>query len=614
MLRGRDKLAVAHHPGELVMKRPSCRRRLTAENLEPRFLLAASPFEQAQLEHVNRMRLDPQGELAILFDSLAPLDSPDADVDVALEHFAVNSSALQAQWAELTPAPPLAWNDDLATAARDHTESMLEFNLQAHRVWNDLDGDGRRDSNEPFGEAPLGERIAESGYSFTTAAENVYAYSLSMFYGHSAFVIDWGTGPGGIQDPPGHRLNVMDANLQEVGVSVIENEAAWNNFDLVGPFLITQDFGARRDYAPQVLGVFWEDGFTNGYYEVGEGFGGVDIMVAGEAGVFTTTTADAGGYQIVVPTGTYDVFASSEIFGHYAVADVVVGEENVKVDFELRSTTLVPAAQDDLLSIQRPGRNELNVLGNDGGSESLNFETLTVLRGPEKGSLEIDTETGTVVYNASGCASGDDSFRYRILNDEGYPLQAEVQLTSNHWDQFCGDANMDGVTDTQDFDVVRDNLFTTDADWNSGDFNGDGVVDVSDVNLWNDSKFTVAAAPSIAVRPSRAPQAAPFVQFVVPTELLRSLKGPLGDTPFGDIPFGDALPDDRFWIPGPGENRPLHAFRFSEHRRDLGAHLSLRESRRFDADLSPHIAVIDAIFSGIEKTPLAGDNLAIQTD
>ena len=581
------------------MNRPACRRRLAAENLEPRLLLAASPFEQAMLEHVNRIRLDPQGELAILFDSLSPLDSPDSDVDVALDFFAVDPLILRTQWAGLRPAPPLAWNDDLASAALDHTAAMIEFNLQAHRVWDDLDGDGRRDANEPFTEAPFGERIAESGYTATAAAENVYAFSLSMFYGHSAFVIDWGIGPGGIQDPPGHRHNIMEADLQEVGISVIENEAAWEDFDLVGPFVITQDFGARRGYEPQVLGVFWEDGFTNGYYEPGEGFGGVDITVAGAAGVFTTTTADAGGYQIAVPPGTYDVFASSESFGHYAVADVVVGGENVKADFELQSfATTVPAARNDQLAIQRPGPNELNVLGNDGGFQSLNFETLTILRGPEKGSLAIDTETGTVVYNASGCASGNDSFRYRILNDQGYPLQAEVQLISSHWDQVCGDATRDGVTDAQDLNILRRNLFTTGANWGSGDFNGDGVVDGSDFNLWNESKFAAAAAPSISVRPSRAPQVAPFAEFVVPTELLRSFKGALDDPPLDGVLFGDANPEDRLWNPG-GREGPHHGFRFYQHRRDASEHPSLRGVLRFDEGLSPHLAVIDSLFSDL---------------
>ena len=192
------------------------------------------------------------------------------------------------------------------------------------------------------------------------------------------------------------------------------------------------------------------------------------------------------------------LMAADPFSGDYAVPHDVVGDEDM---------TQVPAAEDVQLSIQRPGRNELGALLSDRGYEFLKFDTLRILRGPEKGSLEIDRDTGTMAYNASGCASGDDDFRFGTLNDRGYPIQAEVHLSSNAWDQVCGDANRDGLTNTLDLEIVREHLFSTNADWNSGDFSGDGVVDVSDVNLWNDFKFTMAAGPSVAVRPSRAPQA-----------------------------------------------------------------------------------------------------------
>ena len=53
-----------------------------------------------------------------------------------------------------------------------------------------------------------------------------------------------------------------------------------------------------------------------------------------------------------------------------------------------------------------------------------------------------------------------------------------------------GDANLDGVVDVSDFNMVNANMYSTGKSWADGDFNGDRVVDVSDMNIWNAYKFT----------------------------------------------------------------------------------------------------------------------------
>ncbi len=53
-----------------------------------------------------------------------------------------------------------------------------------------------------------------------------------------------------------------------------------------------------------------------------------------------------------------------------------------------------------------------------------------------------------------------------------------------------GDANLDGVVDTSDFNIWNSNKFTGTPAWCSGDFSADGVVDTSDFNIWNSNKFT----------------------------------------------------------------------------------------------------------------------------
>src|SRR6266496_2410529 len=93
--------------------------RVRVEQLEDRITPSAGLREQYMLELVNRMRENPAAELPIL------LNSSDPDVNSALAYFNVNRSVLQSQWNTLVPAPALAWNDNLASAALNHDSAML---------------------------------------------------------------------------------------------------------------------------------------------------------------------------------------------------------------------------------------------------------------------------------------------------------------------------------------------------------------------------------------------------------------------------------------------------------------------------------------------------------
>ena len=87
------------------------------EKLESRVLLAfnPSPLEQAVLEDINRMRIDPQGELDVFFVQTRPLIARNADVQSAINFFRVNGSTLLSQWNDLEPVPPVAWNESRTT-------------------------------------------------------------------------------------------------------------------------------------------------------------------------------------------------------------------------------------------------------------------------------------------------------------------------------------------------------------------------------------------------------------------------------------------------------------------------------------------------------------------
>src|SRR5438094_2066830 len=133
------------------------------EQLESRTLLSAgdpSAREQYLLELINRARVNPAAELPLL------IHSSDPDVNTALSFFHVDLNLLMTQWSALTAEPPLAWNNDLATAALGHSQQMLAFDQQEHQL---------------PGEPDLGTRITDAGYDFSDAGENIFAFGTSVF-------------------------------------------------------------------------------------------------------------------------------------------------------------------------------------------------------------------------------------------------------------------------------------------------------------------------------------------------------------------------------------------------------------------------------------------------
>jgi uncharacterized protein YkwD len=290
---------------------------------------AAEPSndEQLMLELVNRMRWDPAVELHILANistgegaTWGSPKSKNPSVAQALNYFNVDANALATQWAGLAPrVAPLAWNDALHNAAAGHNALMIQHQEQSHQL---------------PGEPALDQRANNAGYTgWTNLAENVYAYSDSVFFGHAGFAIDWGPGPGGIQNPPGHRDNIMNGDLREVGVAITREN---NPQTAVGPLVITQDFG-RREGNAFVTGVVYDDTLQEGdyFYTPGEGLVGVDVR-AFAAGTLRgeTTTFASGGYSLELPAGTYDITLSGAGLGDRVITyrSIRFASKNIKLD------------------------------------------------------------------------------------------------------------------------------------------------------------------------------------------------------------------------------------------------------------------------------------------
>jgi Cysteine-rich secretory protein family/SdrD B-like domain len=274
--------------------------------------------EQYYLELINRARANPTAEgirLAL---------TTDASVLTAYTAFGVNLVLMQAQFALIAPAPPLSMNATLLNAARAHSQNMLQNNYQGH--------------SGPDGSITTRLAAYTSGANGWSIGENVYAYSKSVWYGHAGFEVDWGGTAltGGMQSPPGHRQNIHNNAFREVGIGVVLGSNGGSGG--VGPQLVTQDFGTVGGLLPFVTGVVYRDLNGNGFYDPGEGVGGVTVTIANVNSY--AVTASSGGYSVPVPgSGDYTVTFSGGSVPTNQKAVSVLNGQNVKADYIVTGST-----------------------------------------------------------------------------------------------------------------------------------------------------------------------------------------------------------------------------------------------------------------------------------
>ncbi|MEO0935608.1 MAG: SdrD B-like domain-containing protein, partial [Cyanobacteria bacterium J06641_2] len=273
-----------------------------------------SAEEQYMLELVNRMRMNPAAEENLL------VNSSDPNVNSAITSFGVDLTELSNQWSTLTAVQPVAWSSLLEDSATIHSELMIVQDTQSHQL---------------SGEPSLGDRVNAIGYSWNAVGENIFAFSESIFHGHAGLAIDWGSTSTGIQQPPGHRENMMNNNFREVGIAVVpEDDPATS----VGPLVITQVFGNRaaleNGSESWLLGSVIRDVDDDNFYSIGEGLDDVTVNITGTGTTSfsgSTNTLSAGGYQILLQDGTYqvDFVRDGAVF---ETQNVTINGENEKVD------------------------------------------------------------------------------------------------------------------------------------------------------------------------------------------------------------------------------------------------------------------------------------------
>jgi hypothetical protein len=285
--------------------------------------------EQLALEYINRSRADASAE------AWRHKTTTDPDVLAAYAYYSVNLDLMTNQFASLAQhVAPLAMSSNLLTAARLHSQDMFANVFQGHVS----------STNPPLPNQPgdvQTNRVNRQGYAWIGVGENVYAYGKSAYQVHAAFDVDWGTNAGGMQVPPGHRLNLHTNAFREIGIGIVRGSKS-NGATTVGPMILTQDFGTQAADTPFVTGVAFYDLNTNGFYDAGEGLGGVDVQVAGAA--WGAVTAESGGYAVPVSSdATFAVTFSGTNLAAWSTNAVVAGGRNVKADYRPTYAAPLPA-------------------------------------------------------------------------------------------------------------------------------------------------------------------------------------------------------------------------------------------------------------------------------
>jgi serralysin len=279
--------------------------------------------EQELLELINRARLNPSAEAAKLVTNFTTATGANADITSAIRFFNVDVNLFAQRMATFSAVAPLAWNSAIGDAAEAHSLRMIATDTQSHQL---------------PGELGLSQRMEAAGYTnWRSVGENIYAYGSNILEIHAAYMIDWGGPDGGMQSPAGHRQNILSATFTEVGLDITTET---NSATGVGTLVSTQDFGTRFNYSPQLLGVAFRDGDSDRFYDAGEGLGNVTVTARGTAGTFTTTTFGSGGYQMVLPAGSYTVTFSGGGLSQSSSLSVVMGTSNTKLDFNAAAVTL----------------------------------------------------------------------------------------------------------------------------------------------------------------------------------------------------------------------------------------------------------------------------------
>lgn len=422
-----------------------------------------SADETLYLEFINRSRADA------LAEAKRQGVTGDVDVAAAIAFFGIDAGDIetQYQWAIANGcldryAQPLAFNESLLRMSELHSQDQYINNFQGHESSNN--------PPEPFrpGDGLL-ERAIHVGYDQLVAlSENTFASARSVEHGHSGFEIDWGntidvanlcfnpTFIGqGMQNPAGHRYNIHNADMKEVGIGVVQKPD--------GNHVVTQNFGSTGD-ARFATGVVFEDLNGNETYDIGEGRSGVRID--SDSSAFFAISTESGAYSLPISRDgrhlisfTSAALTPSERFVNFRDGG------NMKVDYIIASHQFLDGD-----------------FNRDGVLDVADLDALTIV---------VRLATHDTAFDLDGNGLVDQTDRAVWVRD--------IKRT------YFGDADLDGEFNSSDFVLMfRADEYEDDdvanSTWSTGDFNGDAEFDSADfIFAFVDNGYEQGPRPSVVV-------------------------------------------------------------------------------------------------------------------
>lgn len=242
------------------------------------------------LELVNRARFDPEAEA-----SRYGIGLNDGDTNI--------SSARK---------PPLAHSTLLISAAREHSQWMIDSDIFSH--------------TGVAGSTPT-ERIQAAGYGLSgswTTGENI------AWQGTTGQSIDLTQAAVSHHEllfkSAGHRINILTAGFRELGIGQRQGMFLHEGTNYLAS-MVTQNF-ARSGGNYFLTGVIYQDGNANNFYDVGEGLADAIITVNGQA----YSALSTGAYTIPITNGNYTLAVGGAALGESVQHAIQVNNANRKID------------------------------------------------------------------------------------------------------------------------------------------------------------------------------------------------------------------------------------------------------------------------------------------
>lgn len=227
--------------------------------------------------------------------------------------------------AGVAPSMPLAVNGYLVTSARGHAQEMADHDYFAH--CSPIDGrcpnKMARDAGYPLPQqipaaAPHTYWLLPDDQNEIEAIAAGYSTPLDALNG---LIVDTGT------NPPGHRIQLLAIGefpgyFREVGVGYgYDASSTYQEYWSIQTGLVNES-------DTFLTGVVFDDANHNQIYDLGEGLGGVTVMVDATP----VATNDAGGWALQVAGGDHAVSCSGGGFAGTGGATVTVSHSNRQVD------------------------------------------------------------------------------------------------------------------------------------------------------------------------------------------------------------------------------------------------------------------------------------------